>query len=526
MKKWFSGIRARLLLVSVLSVVSLLIVGITGFFAVSSLADKLDVAYNQRLKLSQELSNIESGIHAVFRYEWVALSDDKIEDRKERQQFLEKVKDKIVAVDTAVKNYAAIKKSPEAQEVLVQKLLPNWEITKKALEEVTLELNKNDSSSNDKAKVLIKTKQRNAAVPVAEAVAWLQDKALSTNKKIVEESLSYAHNAKTFSLVVVLLAGILSFTICIYIANQLVKILSTLSNDLNSSSMEVSAAAEQIASASEQLSQANVEQASSLEETSSSIQEMSSMVSKTSENAIQASRVSGQSQENALKGKEVVQNMISSINEITDSNNDIMNQINQSNKEISEIVKVIAEIGDKTKVINDIVFQTKLLSFNASVEAARAGEHGKGFAVVAEEVGNLAQMSGKAASEITEMLDGSIKKVERIVNDSKTKVERLVREGKSKVDKGTGIARECGVVLEDIVSDISSVSEMANEIAVSSQEQSQGISEITKAMNQINVATQQNAAGATQSASAAEELSGQASMLKNAVHSLMVTIEG
>jgi methyl-accepting chemotaxis protein len=78
-----------------------------------------------------------------------------------------------------------------------------------------------------------------------------------------------------------------------------------------------------------------------------------------------------------------------------------MNQINYSNEQMSEIVKVIQEIETKTKVINDIVFQTKLLSFNASVEAARAGEQGKGFAVVAEEVGNLAQMSGNAAKEIS-----------------------------------------------------------------------------------------------------------------------------
>jgi methyl-accepting chemotaxis protein len=89
--------------------------------------------------------------------------------------------------------------------------------------------------------------------------------------------------------------------------------------------------------------------------------------------------------------------------------------MNKSNDEISSIVKVIAEIGDKTKVINDIVFQTKLLSFNASVEAARAGEQGKGFAVVAEEVGNLATMSGKAAEEISSMLGDSMGKVELIV---------------------------------------------------------------------------------------------------------------
>lgn len=100
--------------------------------------------------------------------------------------------------------------------------------------------------------------------------------------------------------------------------------------------------------------------------------------------------------------------MIHSITEISESNDRIMSQVADGNRKISEIVQVISEIGNKTKVINDIVFQTKLLSFNASVEAARAGEHGKGFAVVAEEVGNLAQMSGNAAKEISDMLNGSV----------------------------------------------------------------------------------------------------------------------
>ena len=65
---------------------------------------------------------------------------------------------------------------------------------------------------------------------------------------------------------------------------------------------------------------------------------------------------------------------------------------------------IIQEIEDKTKAIDEIVFQTKLLSFNASVEAERAGEHGRGFSVVAQEVGNLAQLSGKSAAEINEIL--------------------------------------------------------------------------------------------------------------------------
>ncbi|MGZ3790250.1 MAG: HAMP domain-containing methyl-accepting chemotaxis protein, partial [Bacteriovorax sp.] len=364
MKKWFTGIRLKLLSVSVLAVISLLIVGITGFVAVSSLADKLDVAYNQRLQLSEELGKINAGIHASFRWLWVSLVNDN--NLKERQKFIEKTKTEIKNLDQSIQDYMAIPKSAKAQKLINQKLLPNWGLSKNIFKEIIAELEKNNPQASEKAKVMIMTKLREASAPVSEVDEELKTIALTTNKRIVTESLSYAHTAKIVSISIVLLAGVLSFVICIRIASQLVTILSTLSSDLNSSSMQVSAAAEQIASSSEQLSQATVEQASSLEETSSSIQEMSSMVAKTSDNAIQASRVSVESQQNALKGKEVVQNMIFSINEINDSNKNIMVQIEQSNKKISEIVQVIAEIGNKTKVINDIVFQTKLLSFNAS----------------------------------------------------------------------------------------------------------------------------------------------------------------
>jgi hypothetical protein len=95
----------------------------------------------------------------------------------------------------------------------------------------------------------------------------------------------------------------------------------------------------------------------------------------------------------------------SAIMEIQETNKKLVDDVLEGNRKISEIVELVKEIGNKTKVINDIVFQTKLLSFNASVEAARAGEHGKGFAVVAEEVGNLASMSGQASKEISALLE-------------------------------------------------------------------------------------------------------------------------
>lgn len=333
-------------------------------------------------------------------------------------------------------------------------------------------------------------------------------------------------NTKNLILTMSSISIILGLFLAFFILRAVNKAIDRVITSLDDSSSQVATAAQQIASTSEELSQATTEQASSLEETAASVEEMNSMINKNSENARNTSETSTKSQQNAQKGKETVELMIRSIAEINEANTNIMQQINHSNTQISEIVQVIAEIGNKTKVINDIVFQTKLLSFNASVEAARAGEHGKGFAVVAEEVGNLAEMSGNAAKEISAMLEGSIQKVEGIVNDTKASVERLVSQGKEKVEAGTRIAHECGQVLEEIVQNISSVTQMAGEISTASQEQAQGIGEITKAMAQLDQVTQQNSASSEEAASAAEELSAQAEVLKEGVRVLIETIRG
>ena len=302
--------------------------------------------------------------------------------------------------------------------------------------------------------------------------------------------------------------------------------LNNVASYLNESGDRVSSAASQIASASEQLSQATTQQAASLQETSSSIEEISSMINANTENAKQSSIISEQSLTTAERGKVVVSQMIKAIGDISTSNTEIMNQVNETNKEIENIVKIINEIGAKTKVINDIVFQTKLLSFNASVEAARAGEQGKGFAVVAEEVGNLAAMSGTAALEITNMLDGSIKAVETIVRGSKEKIGKLILNGKDKVEAGTRVAHECEEVLSEIVNSVASVSKMVIEISTASQEQAQGVYEITKAIAQLDKVTQQNTSNSAESADAAGSLSGQAKMLNSLVQKLVQTIEG
>lgn len=311
-----------------------------------------------------------------------------------------------------------------------------------------------------------------------------------------------------------------------YVLKTLTQSINQVVSNLTEGSVQVTTASAQIAASSEELSQATTEQAASLEETAASIEEMTSMVQKNAENSKRTHELSVASSQSAEKGREVVTDMIQAIENISQSNALIMKQIDESNQKISDIVNVISEIGNKTKIINDIVFQTKLLSFNASVEAARAGEHGKGFAVVAEEVGNLAQMSGNAAKEISSMLESSIQKVEGIVAETKTKVSGLVLDGKQKVELGTQIASSCGNVLEEIVRNINTVAEMSHEISSACDEQYQGVQEITRAMNQLDQVTQSNAATSEESASAAEELSAQAYSLKQSIELLVQEIYG
>lgn len=356
------------------------------------------------------------------------------------------------------------------------------------------------------------------------------DKLVDFNKNIMAnaatESEADYDAARNLMLAMSLIAIAVSLALAFVILRSVSRAIDQVIAQLTDNSNQVTSAAQQIASSSEELSQATTEQASSLEETASSIEEMNSMVKKSSDNADRSATLAEGSGASAARGKRVVTEVIQAIGEIDSSNTEMMKQINDSNHQIGEIVKVISAIGEKTKVINDIVFQTKLLSFNASVEAARAGEHGKGFAVVAEEVGNLAQMSGNAAKEIYSMLDSSIQRVENIVAETKSRAESLMITGKQKVEAGTSVAKECGEVLGEIVTNVQTVKEMSTQIASACREQSQGVQEITKAMATLDQVTQTNAATSEEAASAAEELSAQADALRGVVGVLVATVKG
>ncbi len=331
---------------------------------------------------------------------------------------------------------------------------------------------------------------------------------------------------RTVATVVTLIGSICALMLGFLISTSLTRVLGRISLELSGEAESVAGAATEISEASTELSASSTQQAAAVQETASSVDEINAMVNRNAENAQQSQEVSRVSLDAVEKAKVVIGGLIESVKEIGLSNSEVAGQIENSNREIGEIVKVITEIGAKTKVINDIVFQTKLLSFNASVEAARAGEQGKGFAVVAEEVGNLAQMSGNAAREISSMLDGSIKRVEEIVRNTQDRVGTLITKGKAKVETGLGSAKLCGEALAEIVTNVTRVNTMVSEIAVASKEQADGVLEINRAMGELDKVTQQNSSATRQASVSAEQLSKQAETMRNLVVELNYTVEG
>jgi methyl-accepting chemotaxis protein len=225
------------------------------------------------------------------------------------------------------------------------------------------------------------------------------------------------------------------------------------------------------------------DQAASLEETSSSLEEMSSMTKRNAENAHKANELAKQARSAADKGVADMQTMTTAMEAIKVSSNDI--------------AKII-------KTIDEIAFQTNILALNAAVEAARAGEAGMGFAVVADEVRNLAQRSAQAAKETAGKIEGAI----------------------SKTGQGFEISNKVAQALNEIVSKVRQVDELVSEVANASKEQTDGIIQINTAVGQMDKVTQSNAARAEESASAAQELSGQTDLVKQAVSALTVLVGG
>jgi methyl-accepting chemotaxis protein len=242
-------------------------------------------------------------------------------------------------------------------------------------------------------------------------------------------------------------------------------------------------ACDQVSASGQSLADGASRQSVSIQQTSSSLEEISAMTRQNSDHASEADRLMKESHQIIQKANISMSGLIES-----------MQDISKSGEETSKIVKSIDEIA----------FQTNLLSLNAAVEAARAGEKGAGFAVVADEVRNLAMRSADAAKNTAVLIEGITKKIA----------------------SGSKLVHKTNEAFAEVSGSSTKVGELVAEIAAASAEQFHGIEEVNRAVAEMDKIVQQNAADAEESASNSYEMNAQISHIRCMIDDLSSLVHG
>ncbi len=241
----------------------------------------------------------------------------------------------------------------------------------------------------------------------------------------------------------------------------------------------IAVASSEIAQGNHDLSRRTEAEASSLQQTAASMEQLNAAVRRNAASATEANRLANGASSVAMRGGEVVVQVV-----------ETMKSINDGSRKIADIIGVI----------DGIAFQTNILALNAAVEAARAGEKGRGFAVVASEVRSLAGRSAEAAKEIKALIGSSVDRVEA----------------------GSALVDRAGATMAEVVDSIRRVADIVGEISTASAEQSDGVAQVNAAVTQLDQTTQQNAALVEQSAAAAQSMNLQVEQLVQAVSAFRV----
>lgn len=351
---------------------------------------------------------------------------------------------------------------------------------------------------------------------------WILSRHMNRDKMLLP---LYKYIKKTlFYLFIFILLGAGTFY---FFLNKFLNSLTTIATNLNENSSELGGMHLDLDGASEELEIEVTNQFDSFRHTVSSIEEINERANK---NSIQADKSNIFSKESLLavhQGREAISEMKDSISDIKLTNDEIIEFLDKMiNVYLEDISKVIEEIADNTDVINEIVFKTSLLSFNASIEAARAGEHGRGFSVVASEVGNLSKISGNASVKITNMLNKGKNQISEILETSKKNMEKIKNDSASKIKFGLDRVDCCEEMFDNISGSAASIGENVSHIAKDSKEQGIAIQEITGTMNKTIKGTEKSFVLATQAALVSKNLGEQSEIINSYAKDFLTLIYG
>jgi methyl-accepting chemotaxis protein len=504
------GIAKRLHLVSFTLIIALVLVALTAWMQLSDVSHITAQTGNSRVPQLQRISDIELNVtreSLQIRHAMLVYSDEDLKktitDIKNIRALLKESFKLYEQGNVTAEGIEAFKVFPP----LVEKF---WKLSEENIKLI-------DSGQKDAAFMMLITQTTPARNQLLDALAnekQRQGLALSTDINQIEDKL-YSIIYKLIGLVVVIFIGLIILSVYITIVlrkrvavaqkvaervrdgdlsfaihdnsnDEFSPLLSTMHDMQHSltnivslvrqNSDSVASASVEIANGNYDLSSRTEQQSITLEQTNQSMSNLSATVKQNTQNALQANQLAKGANEVAVKGGNVVNQVV-----------ETMKDIHDSSKKIADIISVI----------DGIAFQTNILALNAAVEAARAGEHGRGFAVVATEVRGLAQRSANAAKEIKELISESVERVA----------------------VGSDLVNQAGTTMQEVVNAITRVTDIMNEISHASVEQRTGVEQVDQAIKQMDDATQQNSALVEQSSAAAESLREQAQQLVEAVAS-------
>lgn len=274
-------------------------------------------------------------------------------------------------------------------------------------------------------------------------------------------------------------------------------------SEFSSATSQVAAAAEQTSAVTEKTNSGIREQQMQTEQVATAMNQMNATVQEVARNAAQAAEAAGVADKEASNGRDVVQQTIAKINQLSV-------EVRDSADAIREVEKDSEQIGSVLDVIKTIAEQTNLLALNAAIEAARAGEQGRGFAVVADEVRTLASRTQESTTEI----ESTIAKLQSGSRNAVVAMEHSLEQTQQSV----GQAELAGEALQVISQAISSINDMNTQIATASEEQSAVAEEINRSVVAISEISSQTAEGAVQTAESSGQLAALSEGLQKAIN--------
>jgi methyl-accepting chemotaxis protein len=284
--------------------------------------------------------------------------------------------------------------------------------------------------------------------------------------------------------------------------------------------------ADQISASSQQLYERVRREADSVQSSASAIFEINSMIEKVQQDVELVARNANECLQQSKQAQKTNEAMRQSVSALGDTAQSLCQQLNQSSNEIPDLIRDVTNIESKTKVIDEIVFQTRLLSFNASIEASRAGEAGKGFMVVANEVGALAKLSGQAAVEINQTLQSSMTKFKNMEANMMTAASQLQKQADSSIRTSQQNAKASDESLATIAASIETLQNRISSIVKAMAEQVIGSKSIQTALAELETVTATNKEAAAASHEIAQNLKVASNEAKGGLQTLEVVVLG